>query len=71
MPRGAATSTRLNHVLVLEDVGSAGDFTSIYADGVIPASVVGALLEWLEQLGHDRNPRRLDEKSLPTAPCAR
>lgn len=41
---------RLNHVLVLEDVGSAGDFTSIYADGVIPASVVGALLEWLEQL---------------------
>ena len=41
---------RPNHVLVLEDVGSAGDFTSIYADSVIPVSVVGALLEWLEQL---------------------
>ena len=41
---------RPNHVLVLEDVGSAGDFTSMYADGVIPVSVVGALLEWLEQL---------------------
>jgi 5-methylthioribose kinase len=39
-----------NHVLVLEDVGSAGDFTSIYGDGAISASVVRALLEWLEHL---------------------
>jgi 5-methylthioribose kinase len=39
-----------NHVLVLEDVGTAGDFTSIYADGVMPRTTVGALLEWLEHL---------------------
>jgi 5-methylthioribose kinase len=39
-----------NHVLVLEDVGSGGDFTSIYADGVVPAAVVDALLDWLTRL---------------------
>jgi 5-methylthioribose kinase len=39
-----------NHVLALEDVGGAGDFTSIYADGAIPATTVGALLDWLTQL---------------------
>src|SRR5580765_9011015 len=37
---------RLNHVLVLEDVGRPGDSTSSSADGVIPASVVSTLLEW-------------------------
>jgi 5-methylthioribose kinase len=41
---------RDNHVLALEDVGRAGDFTSMYADGVMPAATVGALLEWLERL---------------------
>jgi len=41
---------RANHVLVLEDVGDAGDFTSIYADAAIPASALDALLEWLERL---------------------
>jgi 5-methylthioribose kinase len=41
---------RNNHVLVLEDVGVAGDFTSMYADGVTPPGAVGALLEWLERL---------------------
>jgi 5-methylthioribose kinase len=41
---------RDNHVLVLEDVGGAGDFTSIYADGRMSASAVDALLEWLEDL---------------------
>jgi 5-methylthioribose kinase len=41
---------RGNHVLVLEDVGRASDFTSIYADGGIPASVVIILLEWLNDL---------------------
>jgi 5-methylthioribose kinase len=39
-----------NHVLALEDVGGAGDFTSIYEDGAIPLATVGALLEWLIQL---------------------
>jgi 5-methylthioribose kinase len=41
---------RDDHVLVLEDVGRAGDFTSIYADATISSQTVGALLEWLEQL---------------------
>jgi 5-methylthioribose kinase len=41
---------RDDHVLVLEDVGGAGDFTSMYADGVMPPETVGALLEWLEHL---------------------
>ena len=41
---------RDNRVLVLEDVGGAGDFTSVYADGVLPAATVSALLEWLERL---------------------
>jgi 5-methylthioribose kinase len=41
---------RDNHVLVLEDLGGAGDFTSIYAEGRIRPSVVGALLDWLEDL---------------------
>jgi len=39
-----------NHVLVLEDAGSARDFTSIYADGAIAASTVGTLLDWLNHL---------------------
>jgi 5-methylthioribose kinase len=41
---------RVNHVLVLEDVGRASDFTSIYADGAIPPSVVMILLQWLNDL---------------------
>jgi 5-methylthioribose kinase len=41
---------RNNHVLVLEDIGDAGDFTSIYSDAAIPGSAIGALLEWLECL---------------------
>lgn len=41
---------RVNHVLVLEDVGGACDFTSIYADAQMPAAAVDALLEWLEHL---------------------
>jgi 5-methylthioribose kinase len=39
-----------NHVLVLEDVGDTGDFTSVYADGLMPSAAVGGLLEWLEHL---------------------
>jgi 5-methylthioribose kinase len=41
---------RTNHVLMLEDLGHAGDFTWIYADGAIPVSSVSRLLEWLNQL---------------------
>ena len=41
---------RGNHVLVLEDIGDAGDFTSVYSDAAIPGSAIGALLEWLEGL---------------------
>ena len=39
-----------NHVLALEDIGSGGDFTSIYADGAIPTATVDALLDWLTRL---------------------
>jgi len=47
---GVLDLDRANHVLVLEDVGRASDFTSIYTDGAIPASVVIILLEWLNDL---------------------
>lgn len=40
-----------NHVLVLEDVGTSGDLTSMYADRQIPAATVGELLAWLAALG--------------------
>ena len=39
-----------NHVLVLEDVGAGGDFTSIYSDGAITSATLAALLDWLQQL---------------------
>ena len=39
-----------NHVLALEDIGSGGDFTSIYADGAISAATVDVLLDWLARL---------------------
>lgn len=39
-----------NHVLVLEDVGGGGDFTSIYAGAALPMATLGALLDWLERL---------------------
>ena len=42
---------REHHVLVLEDVGAAGDFTPVYAAGGMPSEAVGALLDWLEHLG--------------------
>ena len=32
-----------NHMLALEDIGGAGDFTSIYANGAIPAATVDTL----------------------------
>ena len=39
-----------NHVLVLEDVGSAGDFTFLYAGAKMPAAALAALLAWLDRL---------------------
>ena len=39
-----------NHVLLLEDIGAAGDFTSIYDDGAVTNATVAALLDWLQQL---------------------
>ena len=39
-----------NHVLLLEDIGSAGDFTSSYDDGAVTNATVAALLDWLQQL---------------------
>jgi 5-methylthioribose kinase len=42
---------RHNHVLVLEDVGCAGDFTSMYADRTIAGADLSALLDWLAALG--------------------
>ena len=41
---------RENHVLVLEDIGGAGDLTSIYVDSQIAPLLVDDLLAWLEQL---------------------
>jgi 5-methylthioribose kinase len=40
------------HILVIEDVGSAGDFTFIYADGAIPDRELQELLDWLERLSN-------------------
>jgi len=40
-----------NHILVLEDVGSAGDFTFLYSDGSMPAPALAQLIEWLGWLG--------------------
>jgi len=45
------TLDRHNHVLVLEDVGSAGDFTSVYADRQIAIADLSELLDWLSALG--------------------
>src|SRR3954469_24020154 len=39
-----------DHVLVLEDVGSDGDFTTMYADGTMPSGLLGALVDWLGAL---------------------
>jgi 5-methylthioribose kinase len=39
-----------NHVLLLEDIGAGGDFTSIYDDGAVTDDTVAALLDWLQQL---------------------
>jgi 5-methylthioribose kinase len=39
-----------NHVLLLEDIGRAGDFTSVYADSRVSASTITALLDWLDRL---------------------
>ena len=41
---------RENHVLALEDVGGAGDFTTIYDGAAMPAATLAELLEWLERL---------------------
>lgn len=41
---------RDNHVLVLADAGSAGDFTSIYPRRQIARSELGELLDWLSAL---------------------
>jgi 5-methylthioribose kinase len=38
------------HILVLEDVGSAGDFTFIYANGAVPERALANLVDWLELL---------------------
>ncbi len=42
---------RHNHVLALEDMGSAGDFTSIYADRQISSADLSEILDWLSALG--------------------
>jgi 5-methylthioribose kinase len=41
---------RQRHVLVLEDVGSEGDFTPIYGGEPMPAPALAALLDWLRDL---------------------
>jgi 5-methylthioribose kinase len=49
MPSVIHVDTR-NHVLLLEDVGAGGDFTSIYDDGTVSSETVTALLDWLNRL---------------------
>jgi 5-methylthioribose kinase len=39
-----------NHVLALEDIGGAGDFTPIYGGETLPGATLAGLLEWLERL---------------------
>lgn len=39
-----------NHVLALEDLGEAGDVTSIYAGAELPVAALAELLEWLDRL---------------------
>jgi 5-methylthioribose kinase len=39
-----------NHVLLLEDIGSSGDFTSLYDDPTLPSSALATLVNWLKQL---------------------
>jgi len=51
-----------NHVLLLEDIGSAGDFTSCYDDGAVTNATVAALLDWLQQLSQVTVP--LDARSV-------
>jgi 5-methylthioribose kinase len=45
-----------NHVLVLEDLGRAGDYTNIYADGSLPLHDLQDLLAWLTALAHVPRP---------------
>jgi 5-methylthioribose kinase len=40
-----------NHVLILEDLGTAGDFTGVYASADLGNRVLGELLGWLSELG--------------------
>jgi 5-methylthioribose kinase len=40
-----------NHILVLEDAGSLGDFTPIYSGAAMPAGALTQLIEWLGLLG--------------------
>jgi 5-methylthioribose kinase len=51
MPAILHVDTR-NHVLLLEDLGGDGDFTSLYADRALPSSTLAALLDWLDRLAH-------------------
>jgi 5-methylthioribose kinase len=45
-----------NHVLVLEDLGAAGDYTTMYTDGQISSEDLHRLLRWLSALGRVEPP---------------
>lgn len=45
-----------NHVLVLEDLGTAGDYTAMYRDSAMPTHDLEALLVWLSALAQVRTP---------------
>jgi 5-methylthioribose kinase len=45
-----------HHVLVLEDVGTQGDFTPVYGGAMLEESAVNKLLDWLERLQSVRVP---------------
>ena len=85
VPRVAARMPALRYlddrdrVIVLEDLGAAGDYTSLYADRTIAAADVEVLLEWLAALSRvplpaqglpNRAMRQLNHEHIFTLPLA-
>ncbi len=62
MPRLIDIDER-NHVLVLEDLGTGGDYTTLYADRAIRDGDLNDLLAWLAALRHVR-PREDNREAL-------
>ncbi len=68
-----------HRVIVLEDLGTTGDYTSLYADGLIDVRDLESLLEWLSALSRVAGPhgrlanramRRLNHEHIFSLPLA-